>query len=100
MAEIETELGAIEIPDLEAKFLDYKGYRGDSLLKRAGVAIEWTPDLIAEYKKCMDDPIYFIENHIKVVNLDRGLIPFILYPYQRTLIRNIHNNRNTITVMA
>lgn len=100
MAVLETELGEIEVPDKEAKFVDFKGYRGDSLLKKAGVQIEWDEHSILEYKKCSEDPIYFIENYMKVVHVDHGLIPFKLRDYQLTLVNNVHDYRRNIITMA
>ena len=105
MAVIKTELGEIELPDSEAKlaeaiFINYRGYRGDSLLKKAGVAIEWTPELIVEYKKCAEDPVYFMEHYVKVIHPDHGLVTFHLRPYQKQLVKNINENRNAITMMA
>jgi hypothetical protein len=101
MTKLEIEgLGEIELPEAEARFIDYRGYRGFALLKRAGVKIEWTPELMAEYKKCSEDPIYFIEKYCQIVHVDRGLVPFKLYPYQKQLILNMHKNRFTITTMA
>jgi hypothetical protein len=101
MTKLEIEgLGEIELPEAEARFVDYRGYRGFALLKRAGVKIEWTSELVTEYKKCSEDPIYFVETYMRVVHVDRGLVPFKLYPYQKQLIQNIHNNRFTITTMA
>jgi len=70
-----------------------EGYLGNPLLKRGGVPIEWTPDLIKEYMKCSQDPIYFAENYIKIVHVDRGLIPISLYDYQKEIIESITNNR-------
>lgn len=97
---VQTPAGEIELPEREAKFIDFKGYRGDSLLKKAGVKIEWTQDLLTEFARCAEDPVYFIETYMRVIHVDFGLIPFQLRPYQKQLIQNIHNNRRTITTMA
>lgn len=79
---------------------NFKGYRGSSVLKRAGVQIEWTPDMIAEYYKCSNDPIYFIENYMKVIHVDHGLVPLVLRDYQKEMINAIHENRFTIITTA
>lgn len=71
-------------------------YLGNPLLKPANVDIEWTPELVDEYKKCMDDPMHFIENYIKIVSLDEGLVPFEMYDFQKNIIDSIHENRFTI----
>jgi len=71
-------------------------YLGNPLLKPANVDIEWTPELVDEYKKCMDDPMHFIQNYIKIVSLDEGLVPFEMYDFQKNIIDSIHENRFTI----
>lgn len=72
------------------------GYLGNANLKAAGVEIQFTKDQIEEYMKCAKDPVYFIKNYVKVVSLDKGLIPFGLYDYQQELVEIIHNNRFAI----
>jgi hypothetical protein len=81
-------------------YVDYKGYQGNPLLKRPGIKIEWTETMVEEYIKCSKDPVYFIENHMKIINVDDGLVPFILRPYQKEIIKSIHDNRYTIICTA
>ncbi len=75
---------------------NFKSYLGNSNLKRKGVDISWTPELVAEYLKCANDPIYFIETYVKIVHVDHGLVPFKLYDYQHGMIRSMADNRYTI----
>ena len=44
----------------------------------------------------MDNPLYFIENYIKIVSLDEGLVPFKLYDFQKDMVGTFHKNRFTI----
>jgi hypothetical protein len=76
------------------------GFRGSINLKRAGEVIEWTPRRQEEYIKCSLDPVYFVETYMKVVNVDRGLVPLILYDYQREMLKSMVENRNTIITTA
>jgi len=46
----------------------------------------------------MDDPIYFAKKYIKVVSLDKGLVPFDLYPYQREMFDNFNEHRFNIVL--
>ena len=71
-------------------------YLGNPNLKRANVQIEFTPEQIQEYARCMEDPAYFIENYIKIVSIDEGLVPFSLYPFQRDMVQTFHTNRFSI----
>jgi len=77
-----------------------KGYNGNILLKRANQNIEWTQELITEWVKCSEDPIYFIKNYMKIITLDNGLQLFDLYPYQENMIKSFVDNRNTIVTTA
>jgi hypothetical protein len=72
------------------------GYLGNPLLKAAGTPHEFTKEEIKEYIKCSQDPIYFILNYIKIVNVDQGLIPFDLYKFQKKIVKSVHKNRFTI----
>tara|TARA_R110000851_G_scaffold10253_6_gene37172 strand:- start:602 stop:2245 length:1644 start_codon:yes stop_codon:yes gene_type:complete len=74
-------------------------YLGNPLLKKSNVPVNWEKDQILEYQKCMEDPIYFIKNYIKIVSLDHGLVPFELYDFQEKIVDTIHNDRFTICKM-
>jgi len=73
-----------------------EGYLGNPLLKRGGTPIEWCPDMLKEYVKCSQDPIYFAERYIKIVHVDRGFIPIELYDYQKEIITATTNNRRVV----
>jgi hypothetical protein len=78
---------------------NYDHYLGNPLLKKSNVPVEWTKKQILEYQKCMENPIYFIKNYIKIVSLDEGLVPFKMYNFQEDIIDTIHNDRFTICKM-
>lgn len=63
-----------------------ESYLGNQNLKRSNVKHSWTPDQVQEWMKCAGDPEYFIETYIKIVNVDRGLVNFNLYDYQRDIV--------------
>jgi hypothetical protein len=71
-------------------------YLGNPNLKKANVAQNWTKKELIEYQKCMDSPQHFIENYVKIVSLDEGLIPFKMYDFQKEMIGTFHSNRFTI----
>ena len=75
---------------------DQNQYLGNPNLKRANVSVEFTKEQIQEYQKCMDDPIYFIENYMKIVSLDEGLVPMNMYKFQKKMVNTFHDNRFTI----
>ena len=75
-----------------------ESYLGNPNVKRDGVLQKWTPDLLKEYKRCMIDPVYFAEKYVKVISLDQGLVPFLLYPYQKQMFRQFTNNRFNVVL--
>ena len=77
-----------------------KGYNGNPLLKKARKQISWTPDMLQEFLKCSEDPIYFAEKYIKIVHVDHGLIPIRLYDYQKEIITKTINNRRVTVVTS
>lgn len=77
-----------------------KGYLGNNLLKRIGQEQNWTQEQLSEMAKCMMDPIYFAENYIKIVHVDRGLIPLQMYDYQKDIATKIFNNRRVAVLTA
>jgi hypothetical protein len=75
------------------------GYRDNPLLKKVGVAHEYTQEEIEEYIKCSKDPVYFIKNYIKIVNVDEGLIPFGMWDFQEKMVQTFKDNRFVIMKM-
>jgi len=75
-----------------------ESYLGNPNVKRDGVIQEWTKELIQEYYKCSKDPVYFAEKYCKVISLDRGLVPFMLYPYQKKMFEQFNEHRFNIVL--
>lgn len=76
------------------------GYLGNPHLKKVAEQIEWTPELLKEYMKCAQDPEYFAKNYIKIVHVDKGLVPFEMYDYQKEICNKIFNNRRVAVLTA
>ena len=74
-------------------------YLGNTRLKKAGVALSYTEEQLLEISKCIDDPVYFIKTYVKIVNVDRGLIPFEMWNFQEDMVRTFHDNRFSIAKM-
>jgi len=53
-------------------------------------------DLVDEFKKCREDPVYFLCNYIKVTHPIRGLVPFELYPFQKEIVKQVNTHRFNI----
>lgn len=75
---------------------DKFSFNGNKKLRRAHVEITLDQHQIEEYEKCINDPVYFINNYVKIIVLGKGIRPFKLYPFQEKMIRNFHKNRFSI----
>ena len=62
-----------------------RGYNGNVNLKRKGVSVEFSQEMVGEFIKCAQNPTYFAEKYIQIVHVDHGLIPISLYDYQKEL---------------
>lgn len=76
-----------------------EGFQGNKNVKAGGTKTSYTREQIVEYAKCAEDPCYFIENYVKVISLDAGVVPFKLRPYQRRIVETVHDNRFTIAML-
>mgnify|MGYP001403615963 FL=1 len=71
-------------------------YLGNPNLKKANVSQSFSAEEIEEYIKCSKDPVYFIQKYIKIISLDKGLIPFEMYDFQVDMTYKFHENRFNI----
>ncbi len=74
-------------------------YLGNSNLKAAGVNINFSEKQIEEYVKCAADPVYFIKTYVKIISLDKGTVPFVMYDFQEDMVELCHKNRFVISKM-
>lgn len=72
------------------------GYNGNPKLRRAYTQIAMTQHQLDEYKLCMNDPIYFIKNYVKIVALGKGIVKFDLYPFQEDMVTTFRKERFVI----
>jgi hypothetical protein len=73
-----------------------KHYLGNPHLKRVNMPMQLTEEQIREFIRCAKDPIYFIENYVKIITLDKGFVQISLYPFQKQAIVDINSNRRVI----
>ncbi|MBR48428.1 MAG: hypothetical protein CMC59_07710 [Flavobacteriaceae bacterium] len=64
-------------------------YLTNTNVKRDGIVQSWNAEDVKTYHQCMNDPVYFTQNFIKIISLDTGLIPFNLYKYQKRCLKNL-----------
>ena len=75
---------------------DKNQYLGNPNLKKTNTVVEFTKENVREYHKCAQNPLYFIENYVQIVSLDKGLVPFHLYDFQKGMVDTMHDNRFSI----
>ena len=80
--------------------IEQQTYLGNPLLKSAYVPQDFTEEQIGEYVRRQQDPLYFVNEHVKIVSVDEGLIRFDLRDYQTNMIDRFHNERFVICKMA
>ena len=71
-------------------------YLGNPNLKKGHTKTRFTKKQVEEVIKCLDDPKYFISTYLKIVTIDKGLVPFKMYNFQETMVDTFHANRFTI----
>ena len=74
-------------------------YLGNPNLKKANTQQQFTEEDVKEFLKCKNDPVYFTEKHIRIVNVDEGLVHFNMYKFQKKLLKNFHKHRFNICKM-
>jgi len=75
-----------------------ENYLGNPNIKKDGITSNFTQEEVLEYAKCMKDPVYFVEKYVKIISLDKGLVPFELYPYQKRMFKQFEENRFNIVL--
>ena len=73
-----------------------KGYNNNPNLPREDFKHAFTQQEIDEFMKCADDPVYFACKYMRIINVDRGLMPFEMWDFQQDMLRTFHKNRFSI----
>lgn len=75
-------------------------FRIDHTIPRAGTTYQYTADELREFLRCSQDPVYFIKNYVKIIQVDKGLVPFELWDFQEDMVRNFMGNRFNIAMCS
>jgi len=54
----------------------------------------------SEYKKCIEDPIYFMKKYVKIQHPIRGTVGFELYPFQEDALQDFVDNQLNIVLKS
>ena len=88
------------INDADTPDSKIENFEANPKLKKVGQKIPMSKAQIIEFTKCADNPIYFIENYVKIITIDEGVIPFQLRNYQKKMVKAFHNNNRVIVRAA
>lgn len=71
----------------------------NSLVKRGHSKSSYDSFKLQELKKCIQDPIYFMKNYMKIQHPTRGAMDFDMYEYQEELVACWRDNRFSISLL-
>ena len=69
-------------------------------IKPAGFVHKYTEQQAMEIARCTIDPIYFIEKYVYIEHPTKGAVKFILYDFQRQLLRTYMENNRLIAMLS
>ncbi|QIW87791.1 terminase large subunit [Agrobacterium phage OLIVR5] len=89
-----------DIPEIvdTTKYGPRSFYMNNKKIKRAGVEVNFTPEMIEELRRCKEDILYFAERYYTIRTLDHGKIKIPLRDYQKFWLRvyEIEEIRNRV----
>ena len=71
-------------------------YNGNINLKKSGTVVQLTAEQAEELYRCSIDHEYFIENYCKIISLDKGLVNFEMFGFQKRALRKLIDKRFVI----
>lgn len=63
------------------------------MYKKPNMECEYTAEMLVELQRCAEDPIYFIQNYVKIQSQRDGAVLFKPFPYQIKMLRLFKENR-------
>ena len=73
-----------------------KGYNNNPNLPKEDYRHAFTQKEMDEFIKCASDPVYFATTYMRIINVDRGLMPFEMWDFQKEMLTTFHENRFSI----
>lgn len=74
------------------------GYNGNPNLAKAGQKNTFTSEQLIEYKRCMNDPVYFAEKYFRIIDVDKGLCPIKMYEFQKAAVQLYAKGRRKLAL--
>ena len=72
----------------------------NDVIKKPYLKSSYTDKQFEELLECVEDPMYFMRNFMKIQHPLKGALPFIPYPFQERIITSFAQNRFTIALTA
>jgi Terminase large subunit, T4likevirus-type, N-terminal len=69
------------------------------LVKQAHKKTAYTAHQIREIARCAKDPLYFMENYMKIQHPTKGRMPFEAYEYQKRLVHCYWKNTSVVALL-
>lgn len=87
------------LEDVDDEFKKLNCYKGNVSLKGNKVKVPMTDEHVQEFLKCKNDIFYFLMNYGRIIDLDRGIVNFQLYQYQKNMIKLMAENRFVVNLL-
>lgn len=75
-------------------------FKNNDALPPDGYVHSYSLEELQEFAKCAHDPVHFIKTYVKIIDIDKGLVPFELYDFQEKMVETFFQNRFTITMCS
>ena len=75
-------------------------YMNNPALPTVEAQFEYTPEMVADLKKCKENILHFAENHFYIVTNDDGRQKIKLHPFQKRALRMIRDNRFSLLLFS
>jgi hypothetical protein len=75
-------------------------YMNNPSLPTVEAQFEWTPQMVAELKKCKENILHFAENYFYIINTDEGRQKIKLHSFQKKALRMIRDNRFSLLLFS
>lgn len=69
-------------------------------MKKPNQVEHFTEEHQNEYRKCLVDPMYFIQTYMVIRHPERGELKFNIFPYQEKIIRAFIDHKYTICLVG
>jgi hypothetical protein len=67
-------------------------------IKRANARTDYTKQQWQELQQCSTDPLYFIENFVRIQHPTRGSVPFVPYEFQDQMVTAYNRHRFNVSM--